>query len=299
MEPWTLDQQDKELMESLQTLGPLLLGTRKGPVTNDEDRISKRHKPVASDATLQDQQPTQAAMVTMLKAVAQLVINHEKSLNHLYRQDCFVMYVQSDPQGALPVLQARAQQWRESNLKKDSPPELTMRTFLLAGLMQELHRRARLLSASKAGEQLWDTAIQKGTICPAGGWIFQKWSVDHQQLIPAQKASLPMPRMLKTLEQMEELLQHNMHVMRFHSLRNQGDVVPWCLQVTLRDPELWTLLSSITHNTVWSLLGMTVKQHNQQMSKQAIMLAEMMGKGHKSNTKGQGKGKTKDKATKQ
>ena len=52
------------------------------------------------------------------------------------------------------------------------------------------------ISNSKPGEKLWDTASQKGTSNPDRGWIYQKWS--HEQLIQAQKAPLPMTRMLKT-----------------------------------------------------------------------------------------------------
>ena len=287
-------------MSSLQALGPLLLGTRKGPETGEQDRDSKRHKPTAAEEQLPAQtQRTQAAMVQMLKVVAQLVINHERSLNNLFRQDCYVMYVQSDPQGALPILNELARKWKEqAPQQRDHPQWQTMRTYLLAGLMKELYTRACQLQASKAGEALWDTAQQKGTLTADGSWVFQRWSSDQGQLVQAPKAPMPMQRMMKTLETVNELLQHNSHVIRFHSLRAQKDVVPWCLQLTLRDPELWHLMQSITHCTIWSLLGMTVKQHNQQMSKQATALTELLGKSPPGTQKGQGKGKHKGKTQK-
>ena len=300
MGSWMVDQQDRELMNSLQALGPLLLGTRKSAEANDEDRHSKRHKPVASEDRHQEQ-TAPVAMAHLLRVVAQLVLNHERSLNNLFKQDCFVLYASADPQGAIPLLQDLAQQWKSQQTTPPTPQASqqwqTMRTFLLAGLMKELNCRAKQLSNSKAGEKLWDTALQKGTLCAAGGWNYQKWSPDQQTLVPAQKASLPMPRMLKLLDTVDELLQHNSHVVRFHSLKAQGPVIPWCLQVTMRDPELWTLLGSITHNTVWSLMGMTVKQHNQQMSKPAQLLAETLQK--QGLGKGPGKGKQKGKQPKQ
>ena len=105
-----------------------------------------------------------------------------------------------------------AQQWKSQQTTPPTPQASqqwqTMRTFLLAGLMKELNCRAKQLSNSKAGEKLWDTALQKGTLCAAGGWNYQKWSPDQQTLVPAQKASLPMPRMLKLLDTVDELLQH-------------------------------------------------------------------------------------------
>ena len=91
------------------------------------------------------------------------------------------------------------------------------------------------------------------------------------------------------------LLQDNSHIVRFHNLRAQQDIVPWCLQVTMRDPEMWTLLNDPTHCTVWGLLGMSVKQHNQQMSKQAQVVADLLGKPQAHFPKGTGKGKSKTK----
>ena len=127
--------------------------------------------------------------------------------------------------------------------------------------------------------------------------MYQRWAPEQNQLIPAAKASMPMARMLKTLTTMTELLEDSSHVIRFHSLKAQQNVVPWCLQLSLRDAELWTLMSLTTHNTIWSLMGMTVKNHNQQMSKPAHMLADLL-QPSPAKRKGHGKGKTKAKAAK-
>ena len=74
-----LDQHDQELMSGLQALGPLLLGPRKWMAENDEDRHTKRHKAVK----VEDGSPELADMVRLM---AQIVLNHEKSIQHYHRQ---------------------------------------------------------------------------------------------------------------------------------------------------------------------------------------------------------------------
>ena len=109
---------------------------------------------------------------------------------------------------------------------------------------------------------------------------------------------MQMSRMLKTLQTLQELLEDGSHVMRFHSLRSQGEVVPWVLQLTFRDTEAWTLLNSLTQSTVWCLLGMAFKSHTQTQSKQAALLASLVGKG-KGVPPSKGKGKHKQQAKKE
>ena len=83
------------------------------------------------------------------------------------------------------------------------------------------------------------------------------------------------------------------HIIRFHALRPQVDMTPWQLQINLRDDEVWRIMGLLTNSTVWVLLGMQVKCHNQQLSKPAAMLQDWLhkatpqkgrGKGHKGNT---------------
>ena len=286
------DQHDQELMSGLQALGPLLLGPCKWLAENEEDRHNKRHKPHVAEAEL-----NRLALTDMVRLMAHIVLNHEKSLQHLHRQDCYVMFAQVDPQGAMPLLLELSQTWKTLPEPPHDQPKVTLRTHLMAGLTKELLKRARLIAGSKPGEKLWDTAVQKGTIQTDGSWLFLKWAPTSQQLVTANKAPIPMSRMLKLLENMEALLQDSSHIVRFHSLRAQETVVPWILQVTLRDCELWTILQLTTNCTIWSLLGMTIKQHHQQMSRPAQQLSDLLGN-KPPFPKGQGKGKHKSKASK-
>jgi len=106
-----------------------------------------------------------------------------------------------------------------------------------------------------------------------------------------------MAQMLRNLQILEEHFQSNAHVVRFQSLKNtqsSQEAIPWILQISHREAEAWELMVELCHNTVWSLLGMSVKQHSQVLSKPALLLQQAMGKGHnpQGKSRGRGKGKT-------
>ena len=108
-----------------------------------------------------------------------------------------------------------------------------------------------------------------------------------------------MKRLLKELQHLVELLQDDTQVMRFHSLKTHAQVVPWFLQLTIRDDSVWRILDDLTQNTVWSLLGVSLKTHTQSLSKPAQILNQLTtpGKGH-SQGKGMGKNNLKGKTAK-
>jgi len=294
MDSVTWDRQDQELMDSLEALAPLL-GTRKQQDASD-DRQHKRHKPTSTEATGVTQR--ELAMTQVIKAMANLLLNHDRSLQNLHKQDSFVIFARAHPIGMMPIMAVLAKDWKEKMPQnRENPQWLTLRTHLLKGLMQELLTRVVQISESQVGSQLWDTAVAKKTILPDGAWVYQKWSPSEQQLVQAQRAPMPMAQMVKTLKTLIAALQDNMHVLRFHSLRTQQDTTPWILQLTMRDSELWAIFNELTGNSVWGLLAMSLKQHQQSLSKQAQALSELVGKGKGKSTKGAGKGKQPPKTT--
>ena len=290
-----MDPNDQALMDGLQALGPLLLGARKHLDGND-DHQPKRHKAASPAGASTDPAQTEA-MATMLRLMAQLVLSHERSIQLQLRQDSFDLFAQDRPEGIIPHLKALAQSWRDQAPKhQDDQKWPTLRTHLVAGVVAELHRRVQQLAASKKGEPLWDLAVEKGTLLPDGSWGFQRWCHDTKQLKRASRPALPMPQMLGNLQSLEDLLQSNRHVQKFHSLKTTQTTVPWLLQLSHRDSDAWYLLQDLCQNTVWSLLGMSVKQHNMALSKPAQMLQDTLNHLPTTQTKGRGKGKSSQKA---
>ena len=67
------------------------------------------------------------------------------------------------------------------------------------------------------------------------------------------------------------------------------------LQLNMREDDLWRLFHQLSQSTLWGLMGLSLKQHNQQVSKPAQLL-EQLTNTQGTAPKGRGKGKTKTKA---
>ena len=112
----------------------------------------------------------------------------------------------------------------------------------------------------------------------------------------SKKEPLRMARMIQSVDQALDLMRDREILIQFKSLKPQKDIVPWILQTHLRADSFWETLSMLSQNTVWTLLGATMKPHNLHQSRPAAALAEMLnlapkGKGKsKTNGKGYNKG---------
>ncbi|CAL1152943.1 unnamed protein product [Cladocopium goreaui] len=250
-----MDPNDQALMEGLAALGPLLLGSRKHQEGSVEEQHPKRHKAKAKDDQEHDGL-NKEAITTLLRLMGQLLLSHERSIQLNQRQDCFVLFCQNRPEGIVPHLATLASKWREDlPQQKDNTRWPNLRTYLMKGVITELHRRVQQLAASKQGDQLWDVAVNKGTIHPDGSWSYQKWSPEQKQLIKASRSPVTMAQMLRNLQILEEHFQSNAHVVRFQSLKNpqsSQEAIPWILQISHREAEAWELMVELCHNTVWS-----------------------------------------------
>ena len=171
----------------------------------------------------------------------------------MFYQVISVMFCQNRPAGVVPHLTCLAKTWREEwPRQRDNLSWPNLRTYLMQGVIKELHRRVQQLANSKTGEQLWDIALNKGTILPDGAWGYQKWSPETKKLVKAPKKPMAMQSMLRTLQTLEDLLDSNADVVQFKSLRTDQDTIPWLLQLTHRETEVWDLMGEhIIYHILW------------------------------------------------
>jgi hypothetical protein len=288
-----MDLHDQELLESFRHLGPLLQAASQYKREKDEEPHAKRPKQEDKGDAEQPltKQQVQNAMMSMMKIMATLVLQHEKSVQLLHRQDSFVFYAQVSPQGAIPLLTQLAVEWKDLYKKNPEGMKLpTMRTFLLRGLIKEVHQRVQKMGKSKAGEDLWDKAIQTGVLQKDGAWTYHKWSHEEKCLIPAGRDPLPMTRVLRQLQHLEELLEDSTHVVRFQSLKALTTVIPWYLLVSMRQDDCALSLGELQQLGMWSFMGLSLKAHNQTQSKQAQLLQQCLQQ-TSGTAKSKGKGK--------
>lgn len=289
-----LDKHDLELLESFQQLGPLLQAASLYQREKEEEPQHKRAKAgpnTDGQDPRQSKPPVQEAMMGMLKVMATLLLQHERSIQLQRRQDSFVIYAQVNPQGAVPLLAQMAVDWKKIQQQNPDSQKLpTLRTFLFKGLVKETHLRVQKMSKSRQGEDLWDRALQRGILLQDGSWTFQKWSHEDQCLVQASRPPLSMDRLLRQLQHLEELLEDSVHIVRFHSLKAQKTVAPWYLQLDMRHDEVWHIMNELQQLGMWSLLGLAVKMHSQTQSRQAQILQQCL-QNTPSGGKSKGKGK--------
>eukprot|EP00435_Cladocopium_sp_Y103_P053112 s584_g16.t3 len=165
MEMFSLDKHDRELLTSLAELGPLMQKAARYTRDDGEERQQKRPKQEEEDEEMpegrqgrsmrgQADQPQQ--VLGLLRNMARILLQHEKSLQLLHKQESFVMFIQVDPQGALPLLATLAGEWKRlQSANPGSPTFSTLRTHLLRGLLKEMSNRLVQMSNSQQGMELW------------------------------------------------------------------------------------------------------------------------------------------------
>ena len=134
------------------------------------------------------------------------------------------------------------------------------------------------------------TAKKHNLLNAEGSFQFQRWNPQTQTLQITNQQAIAPARMMKYIEQLQALVKDQHAVMKFQSLKpsSSNTVVPWLLQISMRQDDLQILMMQLQGCTVWNLLGLQVKPHNLHQSRPAQVLRDLLGKGHR---KGHHKGK--------
>ena len=241
-----------ELMNSFASLGPLLMQASQYHRSNDDEPNPKKFR----NALVKQEEepgPNQKALLGLVKLMAQVIIQHDRAIQMQHKQTCFVLFVQTSPGSALGVLTQQALAWKTQTSTDQAKP-LTLRTFLLRSVILELQTRLVKLSQSSQGNQIWDTAVQEGVILADGSWPYQHWCHKEKKLIRSHRQPMGMARTLKEVQLLTELLNEEGQVMRFHRLKPQATVVPWMIELSIRETEMWTTLMGMTQSTLWTLM---------------------------------------------
>ena len=299
-----LDAHDQALMQSFQYLRPLLQASSRYIRAKDDEPASKRTKQEDSASQLEEgtveTQNVQKATLHLLRLMGTLLLHHERQLQQVQRQDTLILFIQPGQQGPLPHLEKLAQEWKELQAKsQDQPPQLNLRTYMLRGLLKEVYLRIQNMASSKKGEELWDRAVERGVLLPDGAWPYQKWDPTAKKLVRSHRAPMQMSRTLHQFAHLDELLATNDQLVRFQSLRPQESTVPWIIQLSLRQDDVHRILSDLTQNTLWSLYGLSLKAHSQNLSHQAQTLQSLLQSSAGKGSKGKGKGKNHSKSQRQ
>ena len=281
--------EDQQLLETFKQMNKYLpnLLAQSG---DDEQHHKKAKRAQPASSTMM---PPDRKLVPLL---AQLVVRLDMENQTLRRQDSFIFYMQTQKDAILPTLLTTAKDWHNnltnrSEEVKSKSQYLPLRLALAQTMVHHLDCRLQKIAQSPATDPLWTTAIKHGMLTEQGLWPYRRWNPTTQNLETTTQAPVSMDRMLKYIEQLKSLVTTPGAIMKFHSLRpqGQGSTIPWLLQTGVRQDELQVLMEVLTGNNIWGLLGTSVKPHTLAMSPQAQKIQELLGKGNK-GAKGKSKG---------
>eukprot|EP00435_Cladocopium_sp_Y103_P001651 s4865_g1.t1 len=197
-------------------------------------------------------------------------------------------------QSVLPLLATQAKEWRTQVTAQKVDVQVTpLRSWLMQTLVKELQARVEQLAQCPPTDALWKAALERGTITKEGAWNYLTWNVKEAALQTSSQPPMPMSRLQKQLQHLQELVMDADNVQKFQSLKPGDKTTTWMLQVGLRSDETWMVMKSLTGLTCWALLGASLKQHSHSLSRPAQQLAQLTGFHAPPGAKGKGKGKTK------
>ena len=257
-------------------------------------KVRRRKGPEATAGDQADQDMpavTELPVMKVLTTLAQLAIRHDQELQNLRRMDQFMLFLNHEPKGALHILLEETALWKKQLEGPSKSTMTSLRQHLVLSLLKQLRQRADQILASKDTEALYTTSVQKGVILADRSFPNHRWDSVAQKLTLDKKQPISAQKMCQHLEELSEMMLDPELVVRFHALQSPHDsqkIIPWRLQLHLRSDRPYELMFQLAFNSIWMVLGASMKPHTQQVTPLASTLQTMVGK-----PKGKGKGKSK------
>ncbi|OLP99483.1 hypothetical protein AK812_SmicGene17950 [Symbiodinium microadriaticum] len=203
----------------------------------------------------------------VVKAMGRLSLRLEDQLSVLSLDVEFILFLQTDAAGnqfsITASLYAAAQQWHKQ--KSEAPDTLSqpMRNILLYCLFSALLERLEKLETDS---ELMTKVKQMGLV-EGETYVYLQWDASQGKHIRAQVEPLTHREAVESVRMLLRLSTYPHVVGRFHALRKltanmSGDVIPFTLMAQNRTAEshqLYNLMHRLARNSVWHLIGATMR----------------------------------------
>ena len=286
-----------QVLETFHTLAPLLDPSLKLTPNPNGGKRPRKGAPKEQESTGGEEGAKALQVLPLLKMMSQLLIRHDQELSNLRKMDQFIFFLSRDKTGALQHLLSSTGRWRQQ-VEAASMAQMPLRQFLTMELLHLLRQRWEKLMESQDTEQLFLTSVEKGVILQDRSFPFHRWDPIKQQLYLDKKTPISGTLMGQHLAELEEMVKDQTLIQQFHALKPSSDpeikIIPWRMQLNLRADRPYELMLRLSYNSVWMLIGATLKPHSQGQSGLAHALQRKM---NPRMAKGQGRGKGKAPAT--
>ncbi|CAK9115224.1 unnamed protein product, partial [Durusdinium trenchii] len=212
-----------------------------------------RSEMTRSTSSTRDEEPLQVTKLCRL--MGQLLVRHEDSLNSVSTQDSYVMFFQRGNSGVVPLLLRAANQWRDLPLDQIQMP---LRSYLIQAILTELVIRFQKLKTQLEDPGTKAAAVKSLTILEDLSFPYLMWHAQQQRLVVSQSSPISWTTMESHLGLMQQAFQEPSNCVRFFAMasaQSQADVIPWKLQISLRNDSLSSLMRQLTGSSLWHLIG--------------------------------------------
>ncbi|CAE7260287.1 unnamed protein product [Symbiodinium necroappetens] len=203
----------------------------------------------------------------VIRAMGRLSLRLQDQLSIFSLDVEFILFLQTDASGnkfsITASLYAAAQQWHRQ--KESDPASLTqpMRNILLYCLFSALLERLEKLETDP---DMMARVRQMGLV-EGEAYLFLQWDAAQGKHIKAQVEPLSHREAVESVRVLLRLATFPHVVGRFHALRKltaapSGDVIPFTLMAQNRTAEshqLYSLMHRLARNSVWHLIGATMR----------------------------------------
>lgn len=210
-------------------------GQSKGqqPGKGSWDAWSQQHW--GEDKTATPDYGTQA----LIRSMAKLMLRQEEELSRLRIDTSWMLFLDNQPDGLVPVLQTTAEQWQQKF--EANKVDASLKVILFLAMIREIGNR---LKGFPENEAQVTRAANVGWTTPGTGstgpmWHYQQWNPETRQVERSSRPPLSHHDALQHLETLMQRAGSPNTVTRFKAARRlEGDhaaaVVPFMLSLSLR-----------------------------------------------------------------
>lgn len=204
----------------------------------------------------------------LVKMLARLVLRQESTLTTLLTEQQFLFHMGTGQQGLVQLLMSESQRWHHMPQKP-----MPLRHLLICCLLKSYHQRVVTLMQSPPDSEVYKACQNQHIIDSQGNLPYLRWCTKKKRLVATDKF-LTKEDLMKTLKEIESLLEQPEVTLRFHSLRkipqeaaDMPQSIPWIWTISMRtNPQLWQLIHKLCFHGTWQLAQLRLKPQSHQRS---------------------------------
>ncbi|CAE7632953.1 Pol [Symbiodinium sp. CCMP2592] len=188
-----------------------------------------------------------------LRLLTRVVLQQEETISRLRQDKVFILFMRNETDGTLASLMKVAREWRNRKSSDDPKLKSSLKTLLLASLLQEVLNQAQKAVATAENKTKMVTA---GWMTQESGWTYRTWHHSEKRLCQdTQKDPLSHDEAVRVLTQLQkhvtgDVIQKFASTVGLQKLEEQGsNVATFQLEVSLRGnmaQEIYDNLSRLT-----------------------------------------------------